>query len=792
MYIAITTQLGDFKMLRSIASFPQQAPSRHRVWTAAFALLIAWSLAPTADVRATGPDTSNGATARAPNETKDIDPLDWPFWRGPHYDGSSPETGLIDDFDPRGGEGSNVLWKRDDLGTRSTPIVMRGKLYVLARAKAGTPREGERVVCVDASTGKTLWENHFNVWLSDVPDTRVAWSSVVGDPKTGNVYALGVGGLLQCIDGSNGKTLWSIPMHEYFGMLTTYGGRTNFPVVADGLVIVGGVMTNWGTNAKPAHRLVAFDKQTGDIIWFNGTRIGPYDTNYSAPTVAVINGQQSLVFGSGDGSIWALQPRTGQPIWHYQISRRGLNTSPLVVGNTIYMGHSEENESGTAMGTVLALEVSGSGKDVKTREKWRDYEVMLGKGSPVRVGDRLYYVDDRAKLNIVDAMTGKNLTRDLTRKRALALGGTSMRSSPLAADGKLYMVSSRGDWSIWRIDLDKGLTLTKRGRFGRGESGLASPICSHGSVFFTTTGGIYCLRDLQKTPGAVAVEASPTEAPVTKDSQGAYVQVVPAEVLLRPGAEQTFQVQLFNAHGQLLNQVPAQFSVDGAGEIDAQGHFQANADAAHQGATIVAKIGDLQGRARVRIVPPLPWTFTFDGLSDPPVTWVGARYRHVVRKVNGNYVMVKVTTIPKGARSRCWFGPSDLSDYTIQAEVHGAIADNKMPDIGIIAQGYALDMQGAAQKLQIRSWSPVLRMAKTIDFAWKPNTWYVMKLRAETRDGKALLHGKVWPRDQEEPDAWTIEAVDPSPNVSGSPGLFGNAKDAELMLDNIKVFSNQE
>jgi hypothetical protein len=113
-----------------------------------------------------------------------------------------------------------------------------------------------------------------------------------------------------------------------------------------------------------------------------------------------------------------------------------------------------------------------------------------------------------------------------------------------------------------------------------------------------------------------------------------------------------------------------------------------------------------------------------------------------------------------------------------------------MPDIGIVAQGYTLDMQGAAQKLQIRSWSPMLRMAKTIEFPWKPNVWYVMKLQASNEGEKAVLRGKVWPRDQQEPADWTIEATDLAPNKSGAPGLFGNAKDAELTLDNIKVYSN--
>ena len=86
---------------------------------------------------------------------------------------------------------------------------MNGKLYVLCRSEPGTTREGEKVVCADAATGKILWENMFNVYLSDVPDTRVGWSNVVGDPETGHIYALGVCDYFQCIDGETGKTLWS-------------------------------------------------------------------------------------------------------------------------------------------------------------------------------------------------------------------------------------------------------------------------------------------------------------------------------------------------------------------------------------------------------------------------------------------------------------------------------------------------------------------------------------------------------------------------------------------------------
>jgi hypothetical protein len=213
----------------------------------------------------------------------------------------------------------------------------------------------------------------------------------------------------------------------------------------------------------------------------------------------------------------------------------------------------------------------------------------------------------------------------------------------------------------------------------------------------------------------------------------------------------------------------------------------------------------------VRIVPPLPWEFDFDGLSDPPVTWVGARYRHVVREVDGNPVMVKVTTIPKGARSRSWMGPSDLHDYTIQADVRASEpaaakspadgdddlpdqvqAGDKgpMPDMGVIAQGYTLDLMGNAQQLQVRSWDSMRRMARETPVSWDRGVWYTLKLQAAVDDGKAVLRGKVWPRDEEEPDQWQLEATDETPVRQGSPGLYGDARNAEIFIDNVRVYPN--
>jgi len=710
---------------------------------------------------------------------------DWTYWRGPSYDGISPEASLPTDWDPDGGPDSNLLWKSEELGGRCTPTIMNGRMYMLQRAEPGTPREGERVVCADAATGEILWENRFNVWLSDVPDTRVGWSSVVCDPETGYVYALGVCDYFLCIDGETGETVWSLPLHEQFGMLSTYGGRTNFPIIADDLVIISGIIINYGERAKPNHRFIAFDKRTGKVVWFNGTQDLPEDTTYSAPSVVTIEGQQQLIVGAGDGHVWGFQPRTGKPLWDYALSRRGLFATPLVVGNRVYAGHSEENISGTSMGAVVALEVSGSGEQTQVKELWKIEGLVVGRSTPVVIGERLYVVDDRCKLYVIDANTGEFIEERIT------LGDSRQWSSLLAADGKLYILTENGRWAIVEPTAD-GAEVINKGRI-RNEGFNGSPIAANGRLYFPGQSAMYCVGppDAESAP---AVEIADQETPVAQNPVATWVQVIPAEATLSPGEQVEFETRLFNALGQpVTNDAPVAFTAAGGGSFNGN-VFTASDDGQHRAVKVTATVGDLRGSTRLRVIPPLPWKFDFDEADDAPETWVGARYRHVIRTVDGSPALVKVTTIPKGARSRAWMGPSALSNYTISVEARGQRQDNKLPDIGIVAHGYVLDMQGENQELQIRTWSPQLRMAKTIAFPWREDTWYQMKLKAEIKDediGKvAILSGKVWPKGQPEPKEWTITARDESPNLSGSPGLFGNAKSAELYLDNIQVTAN--
>src|SRR5919205_356585 len=72
-----------------------------------------------------------------------------------------------------------------------------GRLYALGYSGEG-PDLQEMLICMDAGTGKKLWEHRFNDFLSDTVYNRYAIGSPAIDPETGNVYATTSAGIFLC------------------------------------------------------------------------------------------------------------------------------------------------------------------------------------------------------------------------------------------------------------------------------------------------------------------------------------------------------------------------------------------------------------------------------------------------------------------------------------------------------------------------------------------------------------------------------------------------------------------
>ncbi|MCA9132367.1 MAG: PQQ-like beta-propeller repeat protein [Planctomycetales bacterium] len=710
-----------------------------------------------------------------------VEPVDWHQWRGPEANGISREKNLPTTWSPKG---ENVLWSKEEYATRSTPIVNDGKLYIVTRYKPETTEEGEQLVCLDANTGELIWREAHNVFLSDAPAERVGWSSPIADPSTGNIYWLGLGCQFLCLNGETGEIIWEHALSEEYGMLSTYGGRTNFPIVFDDLVIISGVMTQWGEHAIPAHRFIGFDKRTGAAVWFEITRPKPEDTTYSTPFLTVFDGQAAMVFGGGDGSMYALQPRTGQLIWKYDCSNRGINTPPLVVDGSVYCGHREQNSADTrVLGAIFAINGDKAKGEIPEEElKWKLPGRSVEGSQPLLVDGRLYVIEDGGTLVVINPDNGEIIQEKKVGRRPGSL---------VYGDGKLYVCEQTGNFWVLEPSED-GVKEVTRVRMKSGEEILAAPIISQGKIYLATTKALYCIGKEGSTPSSDPLPAKPQEKPKNDDPEIAHLQIAPVEAMLAPTQSTPYQVRAYNARGQFLKVVDAEFSVEGGGEITADGMYTAPSDNAHAAVKITATVGELSSTARARVIPPLPWSFDFSD-KQVPVTWIGANYRHQAKEIDGEPLLVKVSTIPKGTRSQSWMGWTTLHDYTIQADVKSTTnADNnRRADMGLINQRYTLDLMDRGQ-LQIRSWSPrlELRFAKTVPFEWEADQWYTLTFQSENHDGQVTLRGKAWKRGEAEPQEWTVEGTDAVPNRSGSPGLFGNATMAEYYIDNIKVYPN--
>jgi outer membrane protein assembly factor BamB len=724
---------------------------------------------------------------------------DWPEWRGAARTGVSSETGLPSSWSPAG---ENLAW-RVPYGGRSAPVVFGDHLYLQNTSGNGAMRQ-ERLMCFNADSGKLLWEHKYNLFTSDVPPHRIAWASPAVDPATGNVFAFSGNGLLLAFSPA-GKLLWERSLAEEFGMWTTHGGRVSSPVVDGNQLIVSGLMFLWGQHAGGAHRYVSFDKSTGQAIWISAPEGRPTDTIYANPFITEVNGTRMFFSGGSDGAMHALKGATGEPVWNWRVSQRGLNTAALVLGPDVIVSHSEENLGTSEMGMLAAVPAVSKGALTDKDARWITRGVQAGYASPVSDGERIYVVDNGGVLFAFDAKGGKQLWHQPL--------GTIAKASPVLADGKLYIGTENtgdagGKFFIIRPHADRAEILDQDwlGTPEKAEQIIASPIVARGRVYLTSMEALYAIGPKAAPIGSRANPATPAAATATNGGAQAgaatVLLVTPTELIVKPGASIDLTVRAFDAQGRsVANAGQATWTLEGLTGTIENGRFAAAAGGPQAG-TVKATIGSLAGAARIRVIPDLPWTYDFETGGDaPPAHWINATGKFAVRDLEGNKVLVKLAdnAFAFAKRTRPFLGSTEYSNYTIEADVRSMERRRQMGDVGIVAQRYELVLFGNHQRLELQPWQPETERTQRVDFAWKPDTWYVMKLEVQALDGgKVRARGKAWPKGEPEPQAWTLERVDPIGSLKGSPGVYADAMNSaatggsEMYYDNIKVYSNKK
>ncbi len=232
---------------------------------------------------------------------------DWPQWRGPNRDGAWNETGIVESFPPNG---LKISW-RAPVGRRwSSPVVAQGRVYITdVQAERPTAKEG--VLCFDAATRKVLWSHKY---IAAYPDW--AFSPDAGGPRStpivrdGKLFTLGCLGQLLCLEAATGKVLWEKNLASEYGV-QEFTGITASPVI-DGELLVLQLC------AKPAAGVVAFNKNSGKEAW----KALNDSFTYSSPIIVTAGGKKQLIAWTQE-AVTSLEPATGRTWWRELLRTSG-------------------------------------------------------------------------------------------------------------------------------------------------------------------------------------------------------------------------------------------------------------------------------------------------------------------------------------------------------------------------------------------------------------------------------------------------------------------------------------
>ena len=223
---------------------------------------------------------------------------DWPQWGGPQRDGVWRETGIVKTLPP--GLLSR-MWSTPIGEGYAGPAVAAGHVYVTDLVARDGKKGVERVLCLDAASGKILWTHATAV---DYGISYPAGPRATPVVDAGRVYTLGAVGDLLCLDTADGKVLWSKQLVRDLGTVLPTWGLSASPLV-DGprLITLAG-----GANGA---LVVAFDKTSGKELW---RALDDPGVGYSPPLIFTLAGRRQLIQWHPK-AVSSLDPETGKLLW---------------------------------------------------------------------------------------------------------------------------------------------------------------------------------------------------------------------------------------------------------------------------------------------------------------------------------------------------------------------------------------------------------------------------------------------------------------------------------------------
>jgi outer membrane protein assembly factor BamB len=305
---------------------------------------------------------------------------DWPQWRGLGRDNVWPEKGLPDKLPDK----LAPRWKQPLGGGYGGIAVTGGRVYVLDRQK--TPDEVERVVCLDAATGKKLWSHDYAVRYGKMEFGNGPRSTPTA--HGGRVYALGALGHLHCLDAKSGKVLWRRDtVKDFSGLIPTWGHACSPLIDGKRLVVqVGG---------RPDACLVALDIDTGKEVW----RSLDDRPGYASPVIVDTGRWRQIVYFTPQHVV-GLDPATGKVRWKepFEGITYDVSISDVVWSDGVLLASNYWSGS-------KAIQLDDNGLSPKV--VWEGKALSLLMSTPLVRGKHVYALDRFRGLKCIEMRTGK-------------------------------------------------------------------------------------------------------------------------------------------------------------------------------------------------------------------------------------------------------------------------------------------------------------------------------------------------------------------------------------------------
>jgi len=420
------------------------------------------------------------ATAHADN---------WGQFRGPNFNGSANETNLPTDWSTT----KNIVWSADLPGpSAATPSVWNDRVFV---SSTDSESDSLKAMCFDRKNGQLLWEHVISTGTSQ--DTRSNFSAP--SPATDGelvVFFYGNGDLVAF--DFNGKQLWSRNIQKDYGTFAFQWTFSTSPLLFDNKLYLQVLQRDVPANGrglkdrKNESYLLAMNPKTGKTLW---RHVRPSEANaesleaFSTPMPYEYNGRTEILIVGGD-DLTGHDPETGKELWRWgtwnpdRIPHWRLVPS-AVAGDGVVLACAPKKDP------IYAVQAGGKGQLDDSALLWTSKEersVTSDVPTPAFYDGDFFVLSDLTKtLSRVEPKSGK------VKWSIKTPGGSKYEASPLAADGKIYLVNFDGEVVI--VDAKQGETINVISMVGERSKDVvrSSIIAADGQLFVRTNRKLYCV-----------------------------------------------------------------------------------------------------------------------------------------------------------------------------------------------------------------------------------------------------------------------------------------------------------